>query len=321
MNRKSLALVATLIGALFLPFTPATAATESISPTSEITFDNTYSQSVRFDALGRAWIWNTVNNSANPSKPRLAIFEKNAGNWTRVQTVRAKKLVVQTLRFGVDGKAFATNFRRNEIVTWRVTDSGTVRKERRVALRGRAVPLDAFPNASGNMFVLYNDRIDEFDLPIRRNERPVRTIRAEFRNYSKLVALADGTVFVMQGDNIYNVPLEVYGPSQSGVSDPTRTILIDTALSNTQYATDIVLTPNAKVAVAYWSSGVALFETSASGSSVTPTTWYPQESPLGNLQGVDFGPNGIMGLADYMETTSVKVYFESFCAPRPEARC
>jgi hypothetical protein len=170
------------------------------------------------------------------------------------------------------------------------------------------------------LFVLYNDRIDEFDLPIRQNERPVRTIRAEFRNYSKLVALADGTVFVAQGD-IDNTPIEVYGPSQSGVSEPTRTLLIDSSLATLRYITDIALTPDGKVAVAYWSTGVALFESSASGNSVTPATWYPQESPMSNLQGVDFGPNGIMGLADYFGSTAVKVYFESFCAPRPEVRC
>lgn len=309
MNRKSVTLVAALIGGLLLPITPVNAATESITPTSEITFDNTYSQSVRFDALGRAWIWNTVNNSNNPSKPRLAIFEKDAGTWNRVQTVKAKKLVVNTLRFGADGKAFATNFRRNEIVTWRVTDSGVVRKERRIALRGSAVPIDAFPNASGNLFVLYNNRIDEYDLPIRRNERPVRTIDSDFRNYSKLVALTDGTVFVMQGD-ANNAPLEVFGPDASGVVDPARTILIDSALSSEQYAADIALTPSGKVAVAYWSDGVALFETNASGASVTPTTWYPEESPVGNLQGVDFSPNGIMGIADFGSSTSVKVYFE-----------
>lgn len=321
MNRKSVTLVAALIGGLLLPITPVNAATESISPTSEITFDNTYSQSVRFDALGRAWIWNTVNNTENPSKPRLAIFEKDAGTWTRVQAVKAKKLVVNTLRFGPDGKAFATNFRRNEIVTWRVTDSGVVRKERRIALRGSAVPMDAFPNASGSLFVMYRNRIDEYNLPIRRNERPMRTIKSSFPNYSKLVANTDGTVFVTQGDTNY-APIEVFGPSASGVVDPTRTILIDSALSTSQYVTDITLTPNGKVAVAYWSDGVALFEINASGTSVTPTTWYPEESPVGNLQGVDFGPNGIMGIADYGSSTAVKVFFEAPpCAPQPGARC
>ncbi len=317
MRRISKALVAALISALLVPLTPATAATESISPSSEITFDNQLSQSMRFDALGRAWIWNPGSNET--TGPRLAIYEKVSGGWARVQTVRAKKLRVNTLRFGSDGRAFATNSRKKEIVTWRVTDSGTVRKERRVDLRGRSIPLDAFPNANGSLFVLHRNRIDEFVLPLRRNERPVRTIRGEFRYYSKLVALADGTVFVMQGDSD-NTPIEVYSPSASGVSEPTRTILIDSALA-TLTPTDIALTPDGKVAVAYWSTGVAIYDSSVYGSSVTPATWYPQSAPLVNLHGVDFGPNGIMGLADYLQPTAVKVYFESMCAPRPEARC
>jgi hypothetical protein len=178
-----------------------------------------------------------------------------------------------------------------------------------VALRGGAIPLDAFPNSEGHLFVLYVNRIDEFVLPLQRKERPVRTIGADFRNYSKLVALADGTVFVMQGEDS-GAPLEVYGPTQSGVSDPARTILIDSALDSSPTALDISLTPNGKVAVVYWGSGVALYEANASGSSVIPTTWYPQAPPL-NSQGVDFGPNGVMGLVDFGGSTTVKVFFEN----------
>jgi hypothetical protein len=261
MNRKPATIVAALIGALLAPLMPATAATEIITPTSEITFDNDLAQSMRFDALGRAWIWNTVSDATNG--PRLAIFEKVSGTWARVQTVEAKKLTVDTLRFDSDGKAYATNSRKKEIVTWQVADSGTVPKARRIALRGRSIPLDAFPNADGSLFVLHENRIDEFVLPLRRKERPVRTITADFRRFSKLVALADGTVFVMQveevGDDV--VPVEVYGSDQSGVSDPTRTILIDSALASEQYTTDIALTPSGQVAVVYWESGVALFDT------------------------------------------------------------
>jgi len=305
MNRKPATIVAALIGALLAPLMPATAATETVTPTSEITFDNDLANSMRFDALGRAWIWNTVRDATNG--PRLAIFEKVSGTWARVQTVEAKKLTVNTLRFDSDGKAYATNSRKKEIVTWQVADSGTVPKERRIALRGRSIPVDAFPNADGSLFVLHQNRIDEFVLPLRRKERPVRTIRADFPSSSKLVALADGTVFVMQLGNA--APIQVYGSDQSGVSDPTRTILIDAALASEQYTTDIALTPSGQVAVVYWECGVALFDTDAFGSSVTPATWYPQGPPL-NVQGVDFGPNGVMGIADYGDSIAVKVYFE-----------
>jgi WD40 repeat protein len=320
MKRAPFAIVASLIGALMVPLTPATAVTESITPTSEITFDNQWAQSMRFDALGRAWIWNTASIlGQDGTKPRLAIFEKGLGNWERVRTVRAKKRTVKTLRFDPDGQPIATVYGKNQVVRWRVSDSGAVGKPKFIALRGSGRPLDAFPNASGSLFVLYRDRIVEFDLPLRTKERPVRTIKADFLNFSKLVALADGTVFVMQGDS-QDAPIEVYAPNASGVSDPTRTILIDSALSTYRLTTDIALTPDGKVAVVYWFSGVAIFDTDASGNSVTPSTWYPQEAPM-NAQGVDFGPNGVMGLADYLGSTSVKVYFESLCAPRPGARC
>jgi len=300
MSRKPATIVVALIGALLAPLMPATAATEVITPTSEITFDNRWAQSMRFDALGRAWIW---------TSDLLAIFERVPGTWARVQTVEAKKLRVNTLRFDSDGKAYATNSRKKEIVTWQVADSGTVPKERRIALRGRSIPLDAFPNADGSLFVLHENRIDEFVLPLRRKERPVRTIRADFPSSSKLVALADGTVFMMQRGEA--APIEVYGSDQSGVSDPTRTILIDGALTSDQSATDIALTPSGEVAVVYWYGGIAIFSTSANGSSVTPDTWYPIEAPLDNPQGIDFGPNGVMGVADYLASTAVKVYFEN----------
>ncbi len=307
MNRKQVSLAVALIGALLLPLTPATAETVSISPTSEITFDNEFAQSMRFDALGRAWIWNSVRSDTVPY--RLAIFERAPGAWARVQRVKAKKLIVNTLRFDSDGKAYATNFLKNEIVTWRVTDSGTVRKEQRVALRGRANPLDAFPNGEGSLFVLFGNRIDEFELPLRRKERPVRTIYSASPLYSKLVALADGTVFVMSFAT--NARIEVFDASQSGVAEPARTILIDGTLSTDSNPTDIALTSDGDVAVVYWLSGIAIFSTSASGSSVTPDTWYPIEAPLDNPQGVDFGPNGVMGIVDYAASTAVKVYFEN----------
>lgn len=305
--RKTLSGVAILMLSVTTLQTEAVAATVSIAPTSEITFDNQLAQSMRFDALGRAWIWNSVRSDTVPY--RLAIFESAPGAWARVQRVKVKKLSVNTLRFDVDGKAFATNVQKNEIVTWRVTDSGTVRKEQRVALRGRANPLDAFPNSEGSLFVLFGNRIDEFELPLRRKERPVRTIYSEFPADSKLVALGDGTVFVMI--RALNAPIEVYGSDQSGVSEPTRTILIDGTLSTNRYLTDIALTSGGDVAVVHWYSGIAIFSTSASGSSVTPETWYPLEAPLYNPQGVDFGPNGVMGIADYGASTAVKVYFEN----------
>lgn len=310
MKRQSITLVSTLIGALLLPVAPVTAATVSITPTSEITFDNFLADAVRFDALGRAWIWNTgFIPGQGSTKPRLAIFEKESGTWERVQTVKAKKRTIITVRFDPDGQPIATVFGKNEVVTWRVSESGTVGKSKHIALRGNGRPLDAFPNSAGNLFVLYRNRIVEFELPLRRNERPIRTINAEFPYHSSVVALADGTIFAMPGATDY-APIEVYDPEQSGVVDPARTILIDSALSSNQYANDIALTPDGKVAVAYWAAGVALYESSASGNSVTPASWYPQSDPVSNLQGVDFGPNGVMGILDYGALTPVKVFFE-----------
>ena len=166
MRRISKALVAALIGALLAPVTPATAATVSITPTSQITFDNILANAMRFDALGRAWIWNYGFYPGDAStKPRLAIFEKLSGAWARVQTVKAKKRTVMTVRFDTNGQPIATVSRKNEVVTWGVSDSGAVGKARHVALRGRGNPLDAFPTSSGSLFVLYRDRIVEFDLP------------------------------------------------------------------------------------------------------------------------------------------------------------
>jgi hypothetical protein len=310
MKRQSITLVSTLIGALLLPVAPVTAATVNISPTSQITFDNIHADAMRFDALGRAWIWNYgyVPGDASAA-PRLAIFEKVSGAWSRVQTVKAKKRTVMTVRFDDNGQPIATVSGKNELVKWRVSDSGVVGKSKRIELRGRGVPLDAFPTSSGSLFVLYRNRIVEFDLPLRRKERPVRTIVTETRAPGKLVALSDGTIFVMQGDS-NNTPVDVFGSNQSGAVEPVRTILIDAGLSSNQYASDIALSPDGKVTVAYWSAGVALFDISASGGSLTPATWYPQEAPVSNIVGVDFGPNGVMGLLDYNSLNSVKVFFE-----------
>ena len=288
---------------------PAHANTVTITPSSEITFDNQLAQNVRFDHLNRAWIWNTVSNpDLLDTRPRLAIYSEVAGTWTRVQTVSAKKLTVENLRFGPDGAAYATNSKKNEIVTWSVGETGTVGKAQRFRIKGRERPVEAFHNSTGNLLVLFSSRIAEYSLPLHKHPRPIRTITSDLGNSSQLVVGADGTIYVLQGDS-YLAPILIFDPGVSGSVDHSRTLLIDSGVAY-QYATDIALTPDGDVAVVYWTSGVAIFDPTSSGTMVTPATWYPVHSPLLNPLGVDFMSNGTMGVADYMEATSVKVYFE-----------
>jgi hypothetical protein len=288
---------------------PAQANTETITPSSEITFDNQEAGNVRFDHLNRAWIWNTIYNPDLPdTRPRLAIFAETAGAWTRVQTVSAKKLTVKNLRFGTDGTAYATNFNKNEIVTWSVGETGTVGKAHRFRIKGGEQPIEAFPNSTGSLFVLFSSRIAEYSLPLHKHPRPIRTITSDLGNSSQLVVGADGTIYVLQGDS-YLAPILIFDPGVSGSVDHSRTLLIDSGVAY-QSASDIALTPDGDVAVVYWVSGVAIFDSTSSGTLVTPATWYPNNSPLTNPRGVDFMSNGTMGVADYLVETSVKVYFE-----------
>jgi len=302
-----LALAAVLLSTLVAP---ARADTVTITPTSQITFDNNNVQHVRFDGLNRAWIWNSVSDFGDPSTtPRLAIFSKASGSWTRVQTVATKKLRLENLRIGPDGTAYLANPNKNEIVTFPVDEAGVVGKTKRIRFKGRQSPIDAFPNSAGPLFVLYSSRILEFSLPLSKHPRPIRTIKSTFGGQPEIVASSDGTIFVLQGET-YHQPILVFAAGVSGSVSPSRTLMIDSALAGSQYATDIAMTPEGKVAVVYWTSGIAIFDQAASGSSVTPTTWYPVNDPLSNPQGVDFMPSGVMGVADYDEAAAVKVYFE-----------
>jgi hypothetical protein len=299
-----IALAALLLSTLVAP---ARADTVIISPTSQITFDNTLAHDVRFDGLNRAWIWNSVWSPGESNTPRLAIFAQVSGSWTRVQTVATKKLTIENLRFGPDGTAYVANPNKNEIVTFPVDEAGIVGKTKRIRLKGRQSPIDAFPNSAGHLFVLYSSRVLEFSLPLSKHPRPIRTVTSDFADSWKLVASADGTIFTLQGE--YQ-PILVFAAGVSGSVDPSRALLIDSALAGYQQPTDIAMTPAGKIAVVYWLNGVAIFEPDSFGSSVTPTTWYPVNDPLSNPQGVDFMPSGVMGVADYGGTTAVKVYFE-----------
>jgi len=299
-----LTLAAVLLSTLVAP---ARADTVTISPTSQITFDNTLAQDVRFDGLNRAWIWNSVFNPGESNTPRLAIFAQVSGSWTRVQTVESKKLTIENLRFGPDGTAYVANPNKNEIVTFPVDEAGVVGKTKRIRLKGRQSPIDAFPNSAGHLFVLYSSRVLEFSLPLSKHSRPIRTVTSDFGDSWKLVASADGTIFTLQGE--YQ-PILVFAAGVSGAVAPSRTLSIDSALAGYQQPADIAMTPAGKIAVVYWLNGVAIFEPGSFGSSVTPTTWYPVNGPLSNPQGVDFMPSGVMGVADYGGTTAVKVYFE-----------
>jgi len=299
-----LALAAVLLSTLVAP---ARADTVTISPTSQITFDNTLAENVRFDGLNRAWIWNSVFAPGESNTLRLAIFAQVSGSWTRVQTVESKKLTIENLRFGPEGTAYVANPNKNEIVTFPVDEAGIVGKTKHIRLKGRQSPIDAFPNSAGHLFVLYSSRVLEFSLPLSKHPRPIRTVTSDFGDSRKLVASADGTIFALQGE--YQ-PILVFAAGVSGSVDPSRTLLIDSALAGFQLPTDIAVTPTGKIAVAYWLNGVAIFEPESFGSSVTPTTWYPVNDPLSDPHGVDFMPSGVMGVADFGGTTAVKVYFE-----------
>jgi hypothetical protein len=299
----------------------AQATTVSVTPTSDVTFSNNYSQRSRFDGLGRLWVWNTASSSSDPSSTPIAkVYAKSGGTWSEAMTFAPKKVGVFELRFASDGTGYVTNFRQREIDVVKLASDGSTKKMQRFKYRGRTWSMDAFPGSDNKLYVLFPDRIDVFRLPLKKSMKPTRTITNTFHSYSQLVVPNDGNIVVSAGDTSSGA-IRVFTPGQSGRVDADHAFQIDTSYDTYRYVSDLALTPEGTVAVAYWYSGVAIFPSTANSLTTTPSTWYPQSSPVSNLQGVDFSSSGAMSEADYLATPNIKVYFEDGCAPRSHRGC
>lgn len=325
MNQLGL-FATSIVASLTLVFAPlkADAATIPITPTSSFAFVNQYTQHVRFDGNGRLWVWNTAWSTNDPaSRPAVKVYEKDGPTWSNVATVKAKKFAMFSLRFGSDGKGYSTNARKNEVVVFTLGADSAPTRIARVALKIRARVIDVFPAADDRVYVLSNSRLDVYDKPLTKKSRPVRTIKHYFPNYSQVVVSSGGKIFVSTGDTS-NGPISVFTSTQSGNVEPDHTILLDGELDANRYVSDLSLTADGRIAVAYWSAGVAIFPESAAGEAVTPDTWYPESDPVSNLQGVDFDDSGVMAIADFKSGDpgdSILVYFESGCGLEPQRGC
>jgi hypothetical protein len=297
----------------------ADASTVSITPTSSLTFSNNFAQRSRFDGLGRLWVWNTAWSSLDPSsKPIARVYENSGGTWSTVMTFAPKKVGVFEMRFASDGTGYVTNFTKREVDVVKVNGDGSLKKLQRFKYRGRTWSMDAFPGSDNKLYVLFPDRIDVFRLPLKKSMKPTRTITNTFHSYSQLVVTSNGNIVVLTGDTS-NGAIRVFTPSQSGRVEADHSFQIDTSYDSNRYASDISLTADGKIAVAYWGAGVALFPENASGLLTTPDTWYPQSSPVADLTGVAFSNTGAMAEADYGH--SLKVYFEDGCVLRTQRGC
>lgn len=317
--------------ALMFSTIPALAATESISATSSYASGSCLADTVRFDPSGRLWVGNLQVSSPDCPENQLHVWKKSLGTWSEDERVDIGHYGFSTLDFGTDGTLYGDTSKSGQIRAVFFNDDGTVKRSKIYKLKKKRSVVLLATASNNRLYVMSTGRVEEYRLPLKKaasKNKPIRTLNGDWgawNEFPQLAAGPDGTVYIVKNINNMGNPVLVFSPSQSGAATPSRSIVIDSALSSNGNVSDLSVTPSGDLAVLYfeWSSdgGVAIYSNTSNGSAVVPVTWYPLS---GRRESLDFDSSG--AFATVLQTSNpsdvnVSNYRESFCIPHPGDRC
>jgi WD40 repeat protein len=300
---------------------PASADPVDITPTSSFEWLDGHATDVEFDPSGRLWVWNISYDTNLPHGQQTNVFTKNAnGNWDHAFRFRAKGVPVGDVSFSSDGTVFIPNGYRCKLSVITLKANGKVKKHKVVKFKGRFCPYMAQPIDGGQIAVAGSDKVNFYRLPITSRSKPVRTlVPTHTNNLTDMLVGPDGSVYVAYG-NVVTQGVDVYLPSQSGMTLPNNSFSIASDYSPVDIY-GMSMTPSESLALKMEST-VAIFPTNTNGSDQVPSLFYRFGTPSYLGGDLEFDSTGRMAVAEWGYSPPVRVFFEAPpCAPRPEARC
>jgi|GEM_PF-5903095 len=291
---------------------PAFAAIDDVSPTTEMTWNEGQVSQIEFDPSGRLWVWNNPYNSSLPYGPQTNVLLRDeAGNWNQSFRFKPRKFGnVNDIHFADDGTMYATSFdSKLAVVTFK--PGGAVNKVTQFKFSNRQGP-DSVTPIDGNKlsFVRYN-KLTEYALPFTARSKPIRTLKitTQYGWGAQTLVGSDGTLYYSEGAN-NEAYVDVYVPSQEGPSLPDHSFTVNPAYAG-YYIGGMTFTPEGALALRINQRVVAL-PTDASGANLVPGSGYSFEGPhVGFWCDVAFDSSGVMALADYDATNSLRFFFET----------
>jgi hypothetical protein len=279
-----------------LPASPAGAATEVLTPVSEVNWLRGDVTNVAFDPSGRLWAWNVGYLGENGTGMRTNVFTvdgSNAMHWSKA--FKPKKFTVNDLGFDSSGTLYASNFTKTILVT-KFKSNGKVKKSTKVKLAHIAA--HHFVTSNDHLYTIFEGKIDEYLLPLTTHASPIRTLTTTSDNYAQIAADDSGNIYVTQSD-VYDGGVDVFTPSQSGSVSPDHSFTIDPTYGD-GYITDITFTESGNLAVGYAGVGIAIFSIETTGSDQIPLTWFP-DTDNSYYVGLAFDGLGAMPVYNLME--------------------
>jgi hypothetical protein len=321
MRRTPLVLLFSLLAGLTLPASPATAETLDIEPTSWFERPYGHVTDVEFDPSGRMWLWNNWSNSDYDYGLQTHVYTKNElGVWGHAFRFRLKNHNPNQIAFDNRGRVYSADAYRCVLNVVTLKASGKVKSQKKVKFKGNFCPSVVQPINGRKAILVTSDLIREYKLPITSRSRPIREIQYG-REYAKDIRVgSDGAVYIAYGSaNNLTKGVEVYLPTQSGVSSPGRSFTI-----HADYAPQDIermsFSGGGELAIKM-ASTIALFPTTTSGANQTPQWSYRVGEPSGQSGDVAFDPFGLMVVVDYLQPQTVRNFFEMLCTRRVEAIC
>jgi hypothetical protein len=161
-------------------------------------------------------------------------------------------------------------------------------------------------------FVRYN-RLTEYALPFTARSKPTRTLKMTTQCGwgARTLVGPDGTLYASYTDDA-NVAAEVdvYVPSQSGSPLPDHFFTIDPEIAG-YYIGGMTFTPDGELALRI-NQRVVFLPADASGPNLVPDSGFSfAGTHVGYWCDVAFDSTGIMALADFNATNSLRFFFET----------
>lgn len=292
---------------VFSGVSPASAEPIDLTPTSTLDWNEGQTTAVQFDPSGRLWVWNTGYSPDLPYGFQVNVFvEDREGAWSRSYRWKPRGFFPSIINFASDGTMYATDGCKLGVVTFKPT--GAVKKLKKVSFKRSFCPRSATPIDDNKVVLVSSKQAREYQLPIKSNARPLRTItfEEEYDYHSKILVADDGTVY-RSHDSLISDGVDVYTPSQEGTVGPDNSFTIHPDLG-TWYITGMSLGFDGFIYLRV-NGDILVYETSTTGSDQMPwAEWNLGEDPSRASYGLSFDGASTFATVDFTTRPSVKFY-------------
>jgi streptogramin lyase len=257
---------------------------------------------VAVDRNGVVWAnpyWDPMERTTKLDRFRVS----SSGTLSSMRGVKFRGLNPVNLSIGRDGRLFLIDSTGERFAVLSLSRNSTKKKMRVVSFLTDDIIWDVTSDSSGNIYVVVADGVFVLPKNARNNNAPILQFDVPFQGDVKSVTVTDdGLLFVADrgAGAVY-----VFGP---GDTEPIRTIRI-----NSDYAEsgpiDVEIGPDGLLYVAYSQAGIASFNLTANGNSLTPVSWITTSFDADFLdpQSIDFDANNHMIVGDFQGVDGLKV--------------